>query len=308
MLISEKLRLLGSYQDIPQTLTISAMTTELELMLVSSEDYYQSMIDDIFPNIISEKFNYLNLLEVDFQWICRCLRILSYGPETTITAITCPDCGQVSYGEYKINFNSVGCSEIPNRLRSGRDVIYIGDNEFWYHLLTMKEVISLSDQPDVHKLVSMICGYSHYIDDDIETKLYWVNKLSCAEYVILSSKLKEVSNLGLCDRGNVQCPKCFSKNSVFILPKDDKFFVRPWELSNRDSETLNVQGKIKTFQEVRQQLYENIVDETLFVSRASEGSVSAEWIMKQPVLIRKKYVDVFTKELKERERSTKKHK
>lgn len=48
-------------------------------------------------------------------------------------------------------------------------------------------------------------------------------------------------------------------------------------------------------------MYENIVDETLFVSRASEGSVSAEWLMSQPIFIRKKYVDVFTKELKERE-------
>ena len=48
-------------------------------------------------------------------------------------------------------------------------------------------------------------------------------------------------------------------------------------------------------------MYENIIDETLFVSRASEGSVSAEWLMDQPIFIRKKYVDVFNKELKERE-------
>ena len=48
-------------------------------------------------------------------------------------------------------------------------------------------------------------------------------------------------------------------------------------------------------------MYENIVDETLFVSRASEGSVSAEWLMSQPIFIRKKYVEVFNKELKERE-------
>lgn len=50
-------------------------------------------------------------------------------------------------------------------------------------------------------------------------------------------------------------------------------------------------------------MYENIVDETLFVSRASEGSVSAEWLMEQPIFIRKKYVDVFNKELKEREKA-----
>ncbi len=49
-------------------------------------------------------------------------------------------------------------------------------------------------------------------------------------------------------------------------------------------------------------MYENIIDETLFISRASEGSVSAQWIMEQPIFVRKKYVESFTKELKEREK------
>lgn len=49
-------------------------------------------------------------------------------------------------------------------------------------------------------------------------------------------------------------------------------------------------------------MYENIVDETLFISRASEGAVSAEWVMTQPIFIRKKYVEQFTKELQEKEK------
>lgn len=65
---------------------------------------------------------------------------------------------------------------------------------------------------------------------------------------------------------------------------------------------------MKTYQEVRQKLYENIIDESLFVSRASEGAVSAEWIMNQPIFIRKKYVESFQKELRERERSLKSRK
>lgn len=58
---------------------------------------------------------------------------------------------------------------------------------------------------------------------------------------------------------------------------------------------------MKTFQEIRQKLYENIVDEAVFVARASEGALSAEWLMQQPIFIRKKYVDSFTTELRERE-------
>lgn len=64
---------------------------------------------------------------------------------------------------------------------------------------------------------------------------------------------------------------------------------------------IQVQGKLKTFSEIRQQLYENIVDETLFIARASEGAVSADWLMNQPIFIRKKYVKAFTEELKKRE-------
>ena len=63
---------------------------------------------------------------------------------------------------------------------------------------------------------------------------------------------------------------------------------------------------MKTPQEVRQRLYENIVDEAMFISRASEGAVSLEWVMEQPIFIRKKYVEAFSKELKEREERLKK--
>jgi hypothetical protein len=63
---------------------------------------------------------------------------------------------------------------------------------------------------------------------------------------------------------------------------------------------------MKSFQEVRQKIYENIIDETMFIARASEGAVSAEWLMEQPIFVRKKYVESFTKELKEREARLKK--
>lgn len=56
-----------------------------------------------------------------------------------------------------------------------------------------------------------------------------------------------------------------------------------------------------TYHQVRKQMYENIIDEALFISRASEGSVSAEWLMEQPIFIRKKYAEFFQKEIKERE-------
>ena len=64
-----------------------------------------------------------------------------------------------------------------------------------------------------------------------------------------------------------------------------------------------MQGQQKTYHEMRQQMYESIIDEALFISRASEGAVSAEWIMDQPIFVRKKYVEQFKKELEERKAS-----
>lgn len=58
---------------------------------------------------------------------------------------------------------------------------------------------------------------------------------------------------------------------------------------------------------MRQNRYERIVDETLFISRASEGAVSAEWIMSQPIFVREKYVKSFEKEMKERQKQLEKN-
>lgn len=52
---------------------------------------------------------------------------------------------------------------------------------------------------------------------------------------------------------------------------------------------------------MRQQLYENIIDEVVFISRASEGALSPDWIMNQPIFVRKKYLERLLNEVKERE-------
>ena len=78
-------------------------------------------------------------------------------------------------------------------------------------------------------------------------------------------------------------------------------FVQPWTVYG-NGETIEINGKIRTYLELRQQSYEDIIDELIFVSRASEGAVSVEWLEKQPVFIRKKYVEEFVKELEERQK------
>jgi len=65
---------------------------------------------------------------------------------------------------------------------------------------------------------------------------------------------------------------------------------------------IEVSGEWKSPQEIRQKLYENIVDEAMYVARGSEGAVSLEWLMDQPIFIRKRYLAQMKEEIAERKR------
>lgn len=82
----------------------------------------------------------------------------------------------------------------------------------------------------------------------------------------------------------------------------------PRRLVDPISQTVRVGDEVVTFQQMRQRKYERIVDETLYVARASEGAISADWVMDQPIFIRSKYVDALDKEMKERQNQLNKKK
>lgn len=74
------------------------------------------------------------------------------------------------------------------------------------------------------------------------------------------------------------------------------------DLVNPLMEQVKVGDEWKTFHQMRQQKYERIVDETVYIARASEGAVSAEWVMQQPIFVREKYVKQLDEEMKERQK------
>ena len=65
---------------------------------------------------------------------------------------------------------------------------------------------------------------------------------------------------------------------------------------------IDVSGQLKSQQEVRQKLYENIIDEAMYIARGSEGAVDLKWVMDQPVFIRKKYFEQMKDEVKEKQK------
>ena len=52
---------------------------------------------------------------------------------------------------------------------------------------------------------------------------------------------------------------------------------------------------------MRERKYESIIDELVFISRVSEGSISIDWLKDQPIKIRKSLLDSAKDEVKERE-------
>lgn len=67
-------------------------------------------------------------------------------------------------------------------------------------------------------------------------------------------------------------------------------------------ELVKVGDEMKSFHDMRRHKYERIIEETLYIARASEGAISADWVMEQPIFIRTKYVEQLDKEMRERQK------
>lgn len=260
-MISEKIQLLGKglYADIPDELTLSSIPTASELDYVGSEDFEATMVDKILPKSIAEKVNFRNLLEIDFHWICRCLRILNYGPFHTTNAIYCDDCGKTSYGEYIVNLQTIQCKSLPegfkNELVISKDEFIDFSGDVTLHLSTIQDTMNaykdqafINENGRVNRELARMCYMIKSIKGKsgltpIEIKMMIQKNFSSADYIILKSRIAELTDYGLRAGGQAQCPKCGSKSAAFIALVDDRFFrptmgdLREWKLSGGSRST-----------------------------------------------------------------------
>lgn len=265
MAISETIELLGKgcyKNNIPDTITLTSIPTASELDYVGSEDFEQVMLDNILPKAVKEDIPFRELLEIDFQWICRCLRILNYGPYHTTNAILCDQCGQTSFGEYQVNLMAIECKPLPegfiNDIKISRDEFIDFKGDIHIKLPTIQDMLN-ADKDKAFQLangkrnreLARICYMISSIGNDkgltpVEKKLAVQNKLSAADYIILKQRVTELTNYGLRAGGATQCPKCGSTSAAFIALVDDKFFrptlgdLREWKNSRGAREDKNV--------------------------------------------------------------------
>lgn len=259
MAISEKITLLGKgvYSDIPDVLTLKCIPTASELDYVGGEDFQAMMLDDIFPKAIEEKINFRSLLEIDFQWICRCLRILNYGPYYTTNATYCPDCDAITHGEYQADLRTVDVKMLPegfvNEIKITKDEFIDFNGDIVIKLPTIQDAMNAEKDPlfmdkngDTNVALARLCymiksikGNSKLASPEIKFTIQ--NQLSPADFFILKTRATELTDYGLRAGGKIMCPKCHSKNAAFVALVDDRFFrptlgnLRAWK-ADRDAE------------------------------------------------------------------------
>ena len=268
-MISEKVELLGKglYSTIPDILTLKSIPTASELEYVGSEDFDKVMLETILPQAVDEDVNFYDLLEIDYQYLCRCLRILNYGPYLTVNNIFCSDCGKTSHGEYRVNLNTINCIPLPanfkNELTISKEEFLDFESDIKIQLPTIRTILTAYDdkmfaQPDgeINRELARICYSVLSIGNKttlspVEVKAIITRDLCSADYILLKNAVSELTNYGLRAGGMTQCPKCKSNNATFIALADDRFFrptvgdLKQWKL-DRSAGKTNVPTGDKT--------------------------------------------------------------
>lgn len=244
-MISEKIELLGKglyNNEIPDELTIKSIPTSTELDMVGSEDFEQVMIDKVLPQAVEEKINFAKLLEIDFQWLCRCLRFVNYGPYHETNAIFCSSCGTTSRGKYRVDLRSIECKPLPkgfvNSIKISKDEFIDFSGDIVLQLPTIGEILKaykdkmfMNAQGELNRGYARLCYMVKSISgetglDPVQVKMKLESELSSADYLILKEVAADLTNYGLRAGGSTTCPKCQSSDAAFIALVDDRF-LRP---------------------------------------------------------------------------------
>lgn len=252
MAISEKVQLLGGsiYTDIPPILTIRSLPTVSELDYVGNEDFDDTMLDTILPQAVEEKIDFRRLLEIDYEWLCRCLRILNYGPYFTTNLLLCDNCRDSFRGEYQVDLRTIGCTPLPEGFKNdvvieqGRFIDFKGDVHL--RMLTIQDVLNYNKDKAFKRAdgktntqLARICYSITSLGTEkgltpLDVRMKLSKDFSPADYVLLKQEVQQLTDYGLRAAGTTVCPRCQKQTATFLAFSDDKFFrptmgdIREW--------------------------------------------------------------------------------
>ena len=243
-MLSESVVLLGQgmYSTVPDEIKINALPTASELEYVGSEDLDSVMVRSILPQVVDggKDMDFSELLEVDYEWVCRCLRMKSYGPFVTTTRIYCPDCNKSHQGRYTVDLRNVGINPIPegfvNNITVSHEEFIDFKDDIVMQLLTVKDHMAMVQDKLFQRsngsrnvTLSRLCYMIKQIGNKknltpIDVRTVLLKQMSSADYEILKDVVAQHDNYGLQITGQVSCPVCGSKDAYFIALQQDKFF------------------------------------------------------------------------------------
>lgn len=244
-MVNEEHTLLCKYPAklaMPEILTVSAYTTELEQLRLSSENFHQVMIKHILPEIVYPKIPIEELYEVDYYMILRRARLATWGPVFTAASYFCPTCknedgsrGKLHRTKMQVRLDTVGVKmpdkgvDIPTEITISRDELIFTDADVTFSLNKCKDLLLMEKTkvPDEKKsLLGMAAALRSVTGEefvDIHEAIDWLGALPAADFKLLQEAYANAFAYGLSSRGEVKCPVC-GGTGWFFAPVNDYYF------------------------------------------------------------------------------------
>lgn len=228
--------------NIPSVITVSAYTTRMEQLRLSSENFHQVMIEHILPEIITPSIPVKELYEVDYYMILRRARLATWGPIFTAASYYCPYCknadgsrGVLWREKAQVNLSSIGVllpdanEEIPTSVTVSRDELLFTDADVTFTLNKCKDLLLIEKtkvadhlRPLLNLAASLrtVTGLDFI---DITEAVSWLADLPAADFRILQTAYQEAFGYGLSSKGELACKHC-GQPAWFFAPINDYFF------------------------------------------------------------------------------------
>lgn len=243
--INESHTLLCKYSpklDMPETITVSAYTTELEQLRLSSENFHQVMIEHILPEIVTPKIPIKELYEVDYYLILRRARLATWGPIFTAASYYCPYCrnedglmGKLYPKKVQVNLDTVGVNmpdkgtDIPLQTTVKKEDLLFVDADVTFSLNRCKDLLLIEQKkvPDhMRPILNMAAALRSVTGEDfidISEAIEWLSNIPAADFKILQDAYQKAFGYGLSSRGEVKCSVC-GNTGWFFAPVNDYYF------------------------------------------------------------------------------------
>lgn len=261
--VNEEHRLLCKYSPklgMPETITVSAYTTGLEQLRLSSENFHQVMIEHILPEIITPKIPIRELYVVDYYLILRRTRLATWGPVFTAASYFCPTCknedgipGKLYRKPIQVRLDSVGVNmpdegtDIPTEVTVDRDELLFVDADVTFSLNRCKDLLVIEKakvKDHLKPLLEMAASLRKVTGEDfidITEAVDWLANIPAADFKLLQAAYQEAFGYGLSTRGEVKCPVC-GRTGWFFAPVNDYYF-RPTREDLKEWKRILVDAK-----------------------------------------------------------------